>query len=373
MSNQAPHRTAADLRRPPPDPQSLVGVQADIFSPRAGDIRRKAASMFEAWVSFRSVRRGPGRPNRKLSPTSVQMYAELWTPFAEYCALQDIDPTAITEDELRTYLLTRRPRRHDERKGRGSEPRRTAPEISARHGYRILSLIDKVQRLHATQHGGEPNQAAARLLKEAPYDTINTPDKAGTPQVLNAKQIYALKTVCRLKLNDGPNAPRNWREVRDNTAVLLQLATGITPLELRRLRLSDVHIDDNDQPVKLSIAATDTFPKRQVPIAFAEAARQLGYWLRVREQAKVEGDFLFPATAKGTQWSEESQLAKTRDVFDRAGLGELPGGSYRLRHTYILRQLKLSRPRIAPDQLAALVGVRDVEALVSRYVGLPVE
>lgn len=375
MSAPTPsRRTAADLRHPKTDPQALIGGHADIFSPNAPALRRKAASMFDAWIAHRAVRHGPGRQNRKLSAASIAMYAELWTPFAEYCALQDVDPSAITDDELKEYLLTRRPRTPDRRALHRDPGKRSAPEISARHGFRILALIDKVLRLHARDQGVEPNLAADRILNEPPYSTVNAQDKAGAPSVLTGKQIHALKVVCRLKLNDEPNAPQTWGEVRDNSAVLLQLATGITPLEVRRLRLVDVEIDEaTGYPSKLSIGKTDTFPARQVPIAFAEAARQLAYWLRVRDSACIEGDYLFPSTSKGTQWSEESQLQKTRLTLERAGLGHLPGGSYRLRHTYILRQMKLSRPRIPHDQLAALVGIKEVDEMVARYIGLPIE
>jgi hypothetical protein len=52
-------------------------------------------------------------------------------------------------------------------------------------------------------------------------------------------------------------------------------------------------------------------------------------------------------------------------VMGNAGLKET-GGSYRLRHTVILRQLKANQPKRA-DEVAQWVGIRDVTKMIERY------
>ena len=87
--------------------------------------------------------------------------------------------------------------------------------------------------------------------------------------------------------------------------------------------MQHVLLDERDRPERLALQATDTYGPRQVPIAFAEAARLLDYWLEVRDAAGVQGDYVFPSKVSGTQWSEESLLKKTRAVMTRAGLAYL--------------------------------------------------
>jgi site-specific recombinase XerD len=366
---QAARRSAAERVRARPNPDALV-ARADLFlSEREAELLRASEQMFERYAQHRSRRLGPTRAGRQLSAQSLATYQDMWTPFATYCALQHIDPLSITEDELQRYLNSRKPRQAARQKtAKGAAG---VAHIGARHGFRILSLIDKVLRLHAKEQGREPNPAPANLLARPPFATINAPDKAGTPLVLSSRQIEALKQVCTLRLHDGPLAPKTWSEVRDNAAVLLQLATGIAPLELRRLQLQHVLLDERDRPERLALQATDTYGPRQVPIAFAEAARLLDYWLEVRDAAGVQGDYVFPSKASGTQWSEESLLKKTRAVMTRAGLGHLAGGGYRLRHTYILRRLKVAK--LPPETVAELAGIREVKEMVARYSGIPID
>ena len=60
----------------------------------------------------------------------------------------------------------------------------------------------------------------------------------------------------------------------------------------------------------------------------------------VRVEARVQGDFLFPSTRTGKPWGKESQYKCARAVLQDAGLDSSEGGSFRLRHTFALRQLR---------------------------------
>ena len=83
-------------------------------------------------------------------------------------------------------------------------------------------------------------------------------------------------------------------------------------------------------------------------------AELLQHWLRVRAEVGIEGEFLFPSTRSGKPWSKLSHYKCARQVLEDAGLDSSEGGSFRLRHTFALRQL---RRGTAPDQVARWLGI----------------
>ena len=72
------------------------------------------------------------------------------------------------------------------------------------------------------------------------------------------------------------------------------------------------------------------------------AARLLAYWVQVRTEQAVQGDFLLPATRTGNPWSKVSHYKAVTQVLDESGIdkGLEEGGAYRPRHTFALRQLR---------------------------------
>mgnify|MGYP001136806569 CR=1 FL=1 len=84
------------------------------------------------------------------------------------------------------------------------------------------------------------------------------------------------------------------------------------------------------------------------------AAELLRYWLTVRAEAGIPGPYLFPSTRGGKQWQRASQYACATRVLEDAGVDSREGGSFRLRHTFALRQLRRGTP---PDQVARWLGI----------------
>lgn len=64
----------------------------------------------------------------------------------------------------------------------------------------------------------------------------------------------------------------------------------------------------------------------------------------------------------GKPWSKQSHYAATRQLLEEAGLDSHEGGTFRLRHTFALRQL---RRGTAPEQVARWMGVEAV--VMERY------
>ena len=84
------------------------------------------------------------------------------------------------------------------------------------------------------------------------------------------------------------------------------------------------------------------------------AAELLQYWLQVRVAARIQGDVLFPATRSGRPWPKEAQYRCAMGVLEDAGLDRSEGGSFQLRHTFALRQL---RRGVDPVTVARWLGV----------------
>jgi site-specific recombinase XerD len=78
---------------------------------------------------------------------------------------------------------------------------------------------------------------------------------------------------------------------------------------------------------------------------------------------QLAGPVLFPATRSGRPWGKVAQYGAAKAVMAAAGLTDTEGGSFRLRHTFALRQL---RKGSAPEDVARWMGLSDVAAL-ARY------
>jgi integrase len=83
-------------------------------------------------------------------------------------------------------------------------------------------------------------------------------------------------------------------------------------------------------------------------------------WLDTRSALAFEGSRLFPAALDGRPWSRVAQYNAAKAVICAAGMSSADGGSFKLRHTFALRQL---RRGTSPDQVARWMGMADASAL----------
>jgi integrase len=94
------------------------------------------------------------------------------------------------------------------------------------------------------------------------------------------------------------------------------------------------------------------------------AGQLLRYWLDVRAEQGIPGKMLFPSTkGTGKPWGKVAQYNAAREVLEAAGLDDVVGGSFRLRHTFALRQLRRGK---SADDVAKWLGVSDPSVMV-RY------
>lgn len=312
---------------------------------------------FERWL--RSAQ-SAGRLQRS---ASVSVYRDMWGAFTLWCVEQQ--PVVTLEhfgpDALERFQAARFGRKSPD------------ASLTPRHALRLVRLIDRVLQHDASHRGAATNPTAAQWLEHHPeirYADATSADPL--PEILSVTQAR------RLILHLSRARPRvarrtsvapdgdilSWQEVRNRTAVALQLGAGLTPGEIRALPRSAPVTQGGSahgRPWKVVVPRDGKSPERETPIA-AWAGALLGHWMTVRAQAGIQGEMLLPSTRTGKPWSKESHYKSARQVMAEAGLEDVEGGSFRLRHTFAVRQL---RRGFAPEQIARWLGV-DPE-VVQRY------
>jgi integrase len=315
------------------------------------------AAAFKAWAED-----DVATANVRLD-SSVAQYEVLWQSLMKF-AVGQVTPVRmsdLTPQDLQAFIEARR-----QLTASAKATQRAAP----RYVWRLLTVIDRVLHHHAIRTNTPHNSAALRLLKSNPeWEYANAGQRDHLPPHLSpmdASTLVAYLSQSRPRPGK-PSVVDSWQDLRNRASVALQLGAGITPAEVRALKVADAIISGGrlaGVPWKLRVPADPTTPERETPIA-PWAGQLLAHWLTMRQQAGIQGDFLFPSVRSGKAWSKLSQYGAVASVL--AGTTIDPalhtGGSFRLRHTFALRQL---RKRVAPAQVALWLGVSD-PAVMARY------
>ena len=309
---------------------------------------------FAAWLA---EQRSTGSLRR---PGAAEVYLAMWESFTTWCLVQS--PRVTLENlglqDLQAYQAARFGRKAADQ------------SLSPRYVLRLMRLIDRVLRHHAARTDSLPNTAAADWIAANPeirYADAEREDPL--PEFLSvpeARQLIAYLSSARPRPGRSRDAvaAMSWQEVRNRASVALQLGAGLTPDDVRALALDSPVVRGSrirDRPWKLQVPGNGTSQPRETPIA-PWAAELLQYWLQVREEARIAGAFLFPSTRSGKPWLADSQYKNSRQVLEDAGMESREGGSFRLRHTFAIRQL---RRGTSPEQVAQWMGVEPGE--MKRY------
>lgn len=319
----------------------------DLFdeSPPAGP--KVFLDSFEGWALWRGER-GDLRER-----SSVAVYRSMWGALTAWCVGRGLSLDKLQSADLEAFLLSRG----------GSE------DLTPRHAWRLLMLVDEVLAHHARSHDLPRNESAHRLLVSRPdWRYANATDKTPLPEHLRADEarrlVDWLLTAGDAEVAAGTRAPR-WQSLRNRSAVGLQLGAGLTPGDIRLATLDGVVSRagaDGPLPWKIRLPAHGGAPAREAPIA-PWAGKLLRRWLETRQGLQMAGPMLFPAAASGRPWGKVAQYMAAKAVLTEAGLDDTEGGSFKLRHTFALRQLKRGT---APERVAEWMGLSDPAAL-ARY------
>lgn len=247
--------------------------------------------------------------------------------------------------------------------------------LTPRYQHRLLSLVRRVQvHRHWLRDQAGPAMAARVSpmpvrLPQAALPNLPAADAAEPLLHLTTAEDQQLQRLLCL----APEAPGGrWQIQRDRCAVALQLGAGLGPGDVRALRLRDVIADGGPvrhQPWQLRVAANGSAPAHVPPLA-PWAGLLLAQWLQRRQAEALGGDWLFPSTRSGKPWGKVAQYEAARRVLADAGLNADGGGSFRLRHTFALRQLAHGHDE---GLVSRWLGVTDpaVMARYQRLLGAP--
>lgn len=284
----------------------------------------------------------------------------MWEALATWAVGQGIALSRLQPTDLDAYLQSRG----------GADA-----TLTPRYAWRLLALVDRVLATHARLQQRSRSVAVPALLEtHADIRHANAVQRDDLPGYLQPADARRLVThLSALRPRRGPAEPGEappWQATRNRASVALMLGAGLAPGEIRALRCSDVMLDAGAPagPWKLHIASDGLTPERETPIA-RWAAQVLRHWLQVRNEAGVTGALLFPSTRTGGKvWSKVSHYQATAAVLQAAGIdtgaeGSASGGSYRLRHTFALRQLRRGTPEA---ELERWLGVSD-PSVMARY------
>ena len=315
---------------------------------------------FEAWLQH-------ARRNGTLArDSSEEVYRHLWAVMTKWCVGQQppVRLETLRAADLQAFIASRNG-------AQGPDE-----ELSPRYVWRLLHLVDRV--LQHQQRGAFRKQAsgarrispAAELLESRPdWHYANAALADPLPEHLSATQarrLVSFLSEARPRAG-GRSGLRVWQELRNRASVALQLGAGLSPGDVRGLKVSGAIVDGGRQaglPWKLRIAGDGLSPEREAPLA-GWAAQLLRHWLQVRAEVGIAGDWLFPSTRSGKPWGKVAQYQAVKLVLAGAGFDDdvVRGGSFRLRHTFALRQLRRGR---SPEEVARWLGVTD-PAVMTRY------
>lgn len=325
-----PAARAAATPAAPAVPPASPALPGPPTPPRAPSF----AEAFDAWSAARAQVQGLRQP------TSVAVYRSMWEAFARWCIGHGLTLFALSARDLEAFLRERE-------------------ELTDRHAWRWLHLVDAVAGHAAGRAGAPPPRAAAELLAARPaWRFANAGWNDPLPEHLSAASARRLVETLR---REPPQhaAGQPWQSLRNRCAVALQLGAGLTPGDVRAATLDGV--DRVPQPWRIRVPAHGAVAAREAPLA-PWAGRLLRTWLDTRTALALPGPMLFPGARDGRPWAKVSQYMAAGAVLQAAGL-DPRGGSFALRHTFALRQLRRGR---APEEVARWLGVSD-PGVIERY------
>jgi integrase len=288
-----------------------------------------------------------GRVRRR---SSASVYEAMWSALAQWCVARGIALDDDTAADLEAYIASRG----------GFD------ELSSRYALRLLRLVERVMEHRRLAHGKPVNHAATELIaSRAEVRFAGSHGRDPLPEVLTAaeaRQLVGFLADSRPR----PGAAGDWQDLRNRASVALMLGAGLTPGDVRALTLEGVVSEGGRAPGlpwKLRLPGNGNSPARETPMA-PWAARLLAAWLLVRQQQRIPGPMCFPSTkSSGKPWGKVAQYTAARAVLVAAGIEDVEGGSYRLRHTFALRQLRKGKPAA---EVARWLGLSD-PAMMDRY------
>lgn len=320
------------------------------------------ADYLQAWDRWRHSQPVLGRRPRE---ASVQMYGHMWAALTAWGVAHGRPLYQLRAADLAAYLHSRA----------------ADQALTPRYAWRLVRLVERVLTLHGQAHGLPPNTAGAELMAERPdirYANASALDTL--PDCLEPAQAAQLLRwlMAPYRTAAGEERVSDWQALRNRAAVALHLGAGLTPGDLRRLTLGHLRYPGPAELEEVAQAAADAVPVMiRVPASgnaaphdtpvLPWAGRLVAHWLHCRQALHIPGEQLFVSTrSSGKPWGKVAHYEAVKKVLLAAGIAAVEGGSYRLRHTFALRQLRRGH---LPEQVRRWLGVSDPDVM-QRYLRL---
>jgi site-specific recombinase XerD len=299
-----------------------------------------------AWDDWLNDQRQRGVLTRS---SATSMYAHMWGALAQWAQHRGIPPLKLQAADLQSYLAQRG----------------ETGDLSLRYAWRLLRLTERILAHVARTHHQPASQACTLLLERRPdIRYANASSKDGLPELFSRSQCARLVSTVR-HLTRSSASP-NWQTLRNCAALALQLGGGLSPGAVRSLMLANVlnpGTPGSDKPLVIQVMANGNSPAHLAPLR-PWAGLVVKRWLHCREMLEIPGQQLLPSTrAQGKPWGKISHYDNLRKLLECADLPQVEGGSYRLRHSYALRQLERG---LSPALLTRALGVSDPN-VIERY------
>ena len=315
-----------------------------MFQPPIDAIESQYALVFENWcmdaLSAKFLRR----------KSSVDVYRSMWLALGRWASSQGVAPEQLQSAHFRAFITSRE----------GSSG------LSERHALRWVRLVERVLK-HVSRNGDhDPNELVQGLLAARPdirfagaYFRDPLPSSLSTADTCRLMRFLRAQTL--LKKDEGGT----WQHARNCAAVGLMLGGGLSPGDIRALRLVNIQRPDgwNCRKSLDVFVPADGNGRARMTSVLSWAGRVLEDWLAIRHAEEIPNDMVFPSVRSGKPWGKVAQYNATQAVIASAGLVDARGGSFKLRHTFALRQLHRGH---STAQVAGWLGLADINDM-GRY------
>ncbi|OBR53975.1 tyrosine-type recombinase/integrase [Paraburkholderia tropica] len=277
-----------------------------------------------------------GAAGRPFSPRSIVQHTAMFERFQRFLETVGTDVRHFGEDHFAAFL--------DDLGGHCRAETSTA--------LRYAKLIDRLCRhlINVGLRADNPAAAYARLR--------SWPTEEPVPVYLDEIADFRLQDA----LQAWPEGDE--RRLRNQAAVALLLATGITSAELRRARRE--HVIAEGKRWRFLVSAHGARGERLIPVApFARAV--VDAWLR-RPQEACDDELLFPLRGLAGSLSDETLWRAVRAALDAQGFEGTDRSPRVLRNTFARRLLIAGRSN---EEVSGLMGLASHRTVIRLRATLP--
>jgi integrase len=260
---------------------------------------------------------------------SIRQHCAMWRKFVDYLTRNTLDVRSIQSDKLAYFL-----------DGLSTKDGKAAEESTRRRYLTLLGTTFDYLRKIGVRRGGNPCAALFKYYKPTP---------AKSPGALASQEDE--KFIALVLAEE----PRFWRDVRDQSMILLIIGSGLYTSEVIGLEMDHLVLDAD--PPYINIDAHGKVPERKAPI-IPFALDPLHKWLALRATLPLADDQTVFVSGKGGKMLPATLYRKVQAILKSKDSTLRPRGGFGpqvLRNSFLMRQLAKDKPIDVVQQWAGHV------------------